>query len=141
MVGHQYNIIVKGRLISEWLLDVFIWTKKTNENISVFLPCLSKIGQIKKRMQIIILEDKWSLISMLMRHYFYDLTHEARAEIQKYFRSFSKRISFKGQLISEWLLDVFIWTKKRTKTFLYFCPSQIIKILAHYYVNIIILLI
>ena len=29
----------------------------------------------------------------------------------------------KGQLISEWLLDVFIWTKKRTKIFLYFCPS------------------
>ena len=48
----------KGQLISEWLLDVFIWTKKTNENISVFLPYHSKIGQIKKRMQIIILEDK-----------------------------------------------------------------------------------
>ena len=32
------------------------------------------------------------------------------------------RIS-KGQIISEWLLDVFIWTKKRTKIFLYFCPS------------------
>ena len=32
--------------------------QKTNENISVFLPYLSKIGQIKKRMQIIILEDK-----------------------------------------------------------------------------------
>ena len=30
---------------------------------------------------------------------------------------------FKGQIISEWLLDVFIWTKKRTKIFLYFCPS------------------
>ena len=28
-----------------------------------------------------------------------------------------------GQIISEWLLDVFIWTKKRTKIFLYFCPS------------------
>jgi hypothetical protein len=40
--------------------------KKTNEHISVFLPYLSKIGQIKKRMQIIILEDKYDL---------YDLTH------------------------------------------------------------------
>ena len=29
----------------------------------------------------------------------------------------------KGQIISEWLLDVFIWTKTRTKIFLYFCPS------------------
>ena len=29
----------------------------------------------------------------------------------------------KGQIISEWLLDVFSWTKKRTKIFLYFCPS------------------
>ena len=29
----------KGQIISEWLLDAFIWTKKkTNENISVFLP-------------------------------------------------------------------------------------------------------
>ena len=48
----------KGQLISEWLLDVFIWTKKLNKNISVFLPYLSKIGQIKKRMEIIISEDK-----------------------------------------------------------------------------------
>ena len=32
--------------------------QKTNENSSVFLPYLSKIGQIKKRMQIIILQDK-----------------------------------------------------------------------------------
>ena len=31
--------------------------QKTNEIISVFLPYLSKIGQIKKRMQIIMLED------------------------------------------------------------------------------------
>ena len=29
----------------------------------------------------------------------------------------------KGQIISGSLLDVFIWTKKRTKIFLYFCPS------------------
>ena len=31
-------LVSKGQLISECLLDVFIWTKKTNENISVFLP-------------------------------------------------------------------------------------------------------
>ena len=31
----------------------------------------------------------------------------------------------KGQLISEWLLDVFIWTKKRTKIFLYFCLTSL----------------
>ena len=31
----------------------------------------------------------------------------------------------KGQLISEWLLDVFVWTKKRTKIFLYFCPTSL----------------
>ena len=47
----------KGQLISGWLLDVFIWTKN-EQNISVFLPYLSKIGRIQKRMQIIILEDK-----------------------------------------------------------------------------------
>ena len=28
----------KGQIISEWLLDVFIWTKKRTKNISVFLP-------------------------------------------------------------------------------------------------------
>ena len=31
----------------------------------------------------------------------------------------------KGHLISEWLLDVFIWTKKQTKLFLYFCPTSL----------------
>ena len=45
--------IVKGQLISEWLFHL---NQKTNENNSVFLPYLSKIRQIKKRMQIIILE-------------------------------------------------------------------------------------
>ena len=29
----------------------------------------------------------------------------------------------KGQLISKANFEVFIWTKKRTKIFLYFCPS------------------
>ena len=53
-----FKMVTKGQLNSEWLKDVFIWTKNTNENISVFLPYLTKIGQIKKRMQIIILEDK-----------------------------------------------------------------------------------
>jgi hypothetical protein len=45
----------KGQLISEWLLDVFIWTKKMNENIFVFLilPYLSKIGQIKKECKLL----------------------------------------------------------------------------------------
>ena len=33
--------------------------------------------------------------------------------------------SSKGQLISEWLLDVFIWTKKRTKICLHFCPISL----------------
>jgi hypothetical protein len=33
------------------------------------------MNQIKKGMQIIILDDKKSLISMIMSHYFYDLTH------------------------------------------------------------------
>ena len=44
--------------------------------------------------KIVILDDKYSLISMIMSHYFYDFTHfrgqgrnilEARVEIQKYF--------------------------------------------------------
>ena len=34
-------------------------------------------------------------------------------------------IATKGQLISEWLLNVFIWTKKQTKIFLYFCPTSL----------------
>ena len=33
------------------------------------------MGQIKKQMQIIILDDKYLLISMIMSHYFYDLTY------------------------------------------------------------------
>ena len=69
-----------------------LFEPKTNENISVFLPYLSKIGQIKKRRQIIILEDKqsylefffwkWAIIFMIWP------ILEARAEIQKYFGSF-----------------------------------------------------
>ena len=62
--------------------------QKTNENISVFLPYLSKIGQIKKRMQIVILEDKQSLISMIMSTFKIRHILEARAEVQKYFRLF-----------------------------------------------------
>ena len=46
--------IIKDQLTLKWLLNVF----KTNENISVYLPYLSKIGQIKKRVQIIIQKDK-----------------------------------------------------------------------------------
>ena len=34
-------------------------------------------------------------------------------------------LPIKGQLNSEWLLDVFIWTKERTKTFLYCCPTSL----------------
>ena len=29
--------VIKGQIISEWLLDVFILNQKTNKNISVFL--------------------------------------------------------------------------------------------------------
>ena len=38
-------------------------------------------------------------------------------------------IAPKGQIISEWLLDVFIWTKKRTKIFLCSCPSLIFSLI------------
>ena len=45
----------------------------------------------------------------------------------------------KGQLISKADMKVFIWTKKLTKIFLYFCPSlkneSIKKIMAHYHAN------
>ena len=34
-----------------------------------------------------------------------------------------KAIVQKGQLISKANFEVFIWTKKQTKIFLYFCPS------------------
>ena len=50
-----------------------------------------------------------------------------------------QRPDTKGQLNSEWLLDIFIWTKKERK---YFCipalaskMGQIIKIIAHYHAN------
>ena len=53
------SIVHKGQLISEWLLDVFIWTKKRTKIFLYFCPTsLKYIGQIKKRMQVIILEDK-----------------------------------------------------------------------------------
>ena len=49
------------------------------------------MDQIKQKqenqMQIIILDDKESLINMIMSQYFYDF-YEARPERQKYFRSF-----------------------------------------------------
>jgi hypothetical protein len=51
------QFVAKGQLISELLLDVFIWTKKRTKMFLYFCPT-SKIGQIKKRIQIIILEDK-----------------------------------------------------------------------------------
>ena len=51
ILSSQLDRLIKGELISEWLLEA-------NENISVFLPYLSEIGQIKKRVQIIMLEDK-----------------------------------------------------------------------------------
>jgi hypothetical protein len=35
----------------------------------------------------------------------------------------SSGIYFKGQLISKANFEVFIWTKKQTKIFLYICPS------------------
>ena len=34
---------------------------------------------------------------------------------------------YKGQLISKANFKVFIWTKKPTKIFLYFCPSHIVR--------------
>ena len=47
------------------------------------------MGQIQKIMQTIMLDDKYSLISMIMSHYFMIRpTLEARAEIQNYFRWF-----------------------------------------------------
>ena len=41
------NVATKAQLISEWLLHVFIWTKKTNERISALAY---KMGQIIKIM-------------------------------------------------------------------------------------------
>ena len=37
----------------------------------------------------------------------------------------SSSMLIKGQLISEWLLDVFILTEKQTKIFLCFCPTSL----------------
>ena len=48
---------VKGQLIPEWQWMPSFEPNK-NENVSVFLPYLSKIGQIKNQMQSITLEDK-----------------------------------------------------------------------------------
>ena len=50
--------------------------QKTNENISLFLPYLSKIGPIKNECKVLyVLEDEYLLISMIVSNYFYDLTH------------------------------------------------------------------
>ena len=49
----------------------------------------------------------------------WDLTWDERDNAAK------KPVEDKGQLISEWLLDFFIWTKNRTKIFRYFCPPSL----------------
>ena len=58
----------KGQLIS-----------KANFHFISFGPilyfCPRPLYQIKRTIQIITLDDKQSLISMLMSHYFYDLAH------------------------------------------------------------------
>ena len=72
----QFYESTKGQSISKANVEVFIWTKKgTKIFLYLFPTYLKYIGQIKKRMQIIILEYKQSLISMIMGHYFYDLIH------------------------------------------------------------------
>ena len=58
--------------------------------------------------------------------YLYGTVVESLVEgLKKLSNQFRKRIllNYKGQLISEWLLDVFIWTKKQTRIFLFFWPS------------------
>ena len=41
----------------------------------------------------------------------------------RYENPWARRGSAKGQLILKGLFAVFVWTKKQTKIFLYFCPS------------------
>ena len=45
----------KGQLILKENFEVFHLNQEWNENIFVFLPYLSKMGQIKKRMQIMMI--------------------------------------------------------------------------------------
>ena len=55
--------------------------------------------------------------------YLYGTVVESLVEgLKKSSNQFKKKIllTYKGQLISEWLWDVFIWTKKRAKILLYF---------------------
>ena len=40
----------KGQIISEWLLDVFIWTKETKRKYFCISALASKMGQIRKIM-------------------------------------------------------------------------------------------
>ena len=55
-----------------------------------------------------------------------DNLHSNYGQNQSYLIYVARRaISIKVQLISEWLLDVFIWTQKRMKIFLYFCPTSL----------------
>ena len=53
------------------------WSFDELNKINIF-----KMGEITKRIQIFILDDKQSLISMIMSHYFYDLTHLRNIFIQ-----------------------------------------------------------
>ena len=55
--GYFITNFDKVQLISEYFGRLHL-NQKANENITVFLPYHSKIDEIKKRMQIIILEDK-----------------------------------------------------------------------------------
>ena len=71
----QRFLLFKGQLISKANFEVFIWTKKWKKIFFYVFPSSLKNGSNQKRMQIIILDDKKSPISIKISHYFYDLTH------------------------------------------------------------------
>ena len=128
----------KGQLISEWLLDVFIWTKKERKYF-----CISALPLNP------------SLSHLAIKTHFFGNLHQlqasnmgrvrtkgvemaARVIIEKYYTKLNfdfktnKRIieeiavihskPLKGQLISECLFDFFKFSKKPTKNLTNFCP-------------------
>ena len=66
-----WNALIFDTLICQKQISNFSLKPKTNENIFLFL----KVVKSKKRMQIILSDDKCSLIIMIMSHYSLSLTY------------------------------------------------------------------
>ena len=112
-----------------------------------FSSLLGLVSQKKSRFSLIQAKLIWSFCSRIHTCFLHTISQDDLINLHSIYWdvSFSHSESIlthyyvKGQIISEWLLNLFIWTKKRMKIFLYFCPSlwngSIIKIMANYHAN------